>query len=87
MQTMPSNQQTQDAIKAALQGAVGLAHIIQAHGTIPSGHLYARIMEHISLDAYQRLLGVLKKAGLVKESSSHLLTWVGEQNPQPSNHN
>ena len=43
---------------------------------IPSGHLYAALMGHISLDDYNTIIGMLKKAGRVKESF-HLLTHVG----------
>jgi len=43
---------------------------------IPSGHLYAALMGHISLDDYNTIIGMLKKAGRVKESF-HLLTYVG----------
>ncbi len=39
----------------------------------PSGHLYAAMMGHVSLDEYQGLLAVAKQIEIVKESS-HLLT-------------
>ena len=35
---------------------------------IPSGHLYAALMGHLSLDSYNAIIGLLKKAGKVKES-------------------
>lgn len=42
---------------------------------IPSGHLYARLMSFgYSLAVYQRIIDVLKTAGLVTERA-HLLTW------------
>jgi len=42
---------------------------------IPSGHLYAALMGHLSLDSYQALIGMLKTAGKVKESY-HVLTYT-----------
>lgn len=46
-------------------------------GSVPSGELYARsCMSFMSVDAYQRVIDVLKQAGVVTEQY-HLLTWVG----------
>jgi hypothetical protein len=42
---------------------------------VPSGHLYAMLMSMMNLQMYQTIVGLLKKAGLVKESG-HFLTWV-----------
>lgn len=53
-----------------------LAETIRELGSVPSGHLYAQVMSHMSLDTYNSAIGVLKSADLVKESN-HLLTWIG----------
>ena len=43
---------------------------------IPSGHLYANLMGHMSLDMYNQIINKLKELGLVKETN-FLLQWVG----------
>lgn len=43
---------------------------------VPSGHLYARLMGHMSLDSYQKVIDILKVTGMVKEDRFHMLTWV-----------
>lgn len=65
-----------DKNKAALQIAVAVAEAIRDLGEVPNGHLYARLMGRMSLDAYNAIIGALKGAGLVKEES-HVLTWIG----------
>ena len=43
---------------------------------VPSGHLYARLMDRMSLEVYTQIIEILKKAGVVSESG-HLLTYIG----------
>lgn len=69
-----------DDAKAAVEIIMLVGDAIRELGEVPSGELYARLMGHMSLDGYQKILSVLKGAGLVKESS-HLLTWVGPPKP------
>lgn len=45
-------------------------------GGVPSGHLYTRLMEHMNLETYNRIIGMLKQAKVVEERS-HLLVWIG----------
>lgn len=45
---------------------------------VPSGHLYAGVMEYMSLETYEGLIAMLKRNGMVTESSSHLLTWTAK---------
>lgn len=54
-----------------------LSEAIRKAGEIPSGQLYAVVMGSLSLEQYERAIKVLKGAGLVVETSSHLLRWVG----------
>jgi hypothetical protein len=63
--------------KAYIGMAMALQEAIQHLGEVPSGHLYARLMGSIDLDTYNGLLDILKEAGVIKVSSSHLITWVG----------
>lgn len=56
--------------------AIAIAEAIRELKEVPSGHLYARVNQHMTLDAYFGIISALKSAGLVKEQNS-LLTWVG----------
>lgn len=62
--------------KARERVDAAIAEAIRKLGTVPSGHLYASLMGHLSLDQYQQIIGRLKRAGLVSESY-HELTWIG----------
>lgn len=47
---------------------------------IPSGHLYAICMGHLSLETYTNLITILKHLGLVTESN-YLLKGASNGNP------
>ena len=70
----------------AVAGAVGDA--IRELGSVPSGHLYARLMGHLSLEAYESILSTLVQTGLVRREANHLLVWSGPTGspgePQPN---
>jgi hypothetical protein len=61
---------------ATIAAARILADAIRDLGEVPSGHLYAHVMGAMSLETYQGLIGILKRAGLIEEKA-HLLTWIG----------
>jgi hypothetical protein len=64
---------------AALRIIQAIAEAIREAGKIPSGHLYAVLMEKgITIEQYENIIGLLKRTGLVKESAS-VLIWVGGQ--------
>lgn len=69
---------TQAQIKAALGMTVAVAESIRALGSVPSGHLYARLMDKIDLAAFEAMIRNLVNAGLVKNESD-MLTWVGPE--------
>ena len=52
-----------------------LADTIKESKEIPNGHLYAAVMGSVSLDVYQSCIGILKRAGLVKETYN-MLIWI-----------
>jgi hypothetical protein len=60
----------------AVVGAI--CETIRELGDAPSGPLYASIMAHTSLsfDDYIKIIGTLKRAGLVRERAN-VLTWIG----------
>ena len=71
------NAATHHEVKAALGIIQAVAEAIRELGEVPSGHLYANLMGQLSLEQYEHILGILKGAGLVRQSNAHLLTWVG----------
>lgn len=56
-------------------GALAIAETIREAGSIPSGHLWAAAMSHMSFDEYERIIALLTGAGLIR-SKNHLLTWI-----------
>jgi hypothetical protein len=63
-------------IDAVLEYVFAVGDAIRELGSVPSGHLYGMLMGEMTLERYNGVIGVLKKAGLVTESN-HLLTWTG----------
>jgi hypothetical protein len=60
-----------------LQVVQMVADAVRDVGSIPSGHLYAQVMNTLRLDQYNQIIGILKGAGLVAEDRAHMLRWVG----------
>lgn len=63
-------------VETALQVTAIVGDCIRDLGSVPSGHLYARLMDHMDLRTYEAIVAALKQAGLVSESAN-LLTWTG----------
>ena len=63
---------TKQEIEATLQTVKAIAEAIRDLGTVPSGHLYARVMGFMSLDQYNQIIGILKRQGLITESYHEL---------------
>lgn len=63
-------------IKAAFNAAVAIAEAIRELKQVPSGHLYATVMNTLDLTAFRAVIRTLVNAGLVSEKND-LLTWVG----------
>ena len=59
--------------------AVGTA--IKELGSVPSGHLYARLMGHMSLATYQTIISNIASTGLIRVDANHLLVWTGPNGP------
>ena len=64
-------------VAAQLRIVAAIGEAIKDLGSVPSGHLYARVMGILSLDQYNQVIGILKKQGLIEEKS-HELTWIAE---------
>ena len=63
--------------QAAKQALLAIASTVKDLGEVPSGHLYAALMDKMSLDVYNSLIEVLVRNKVIREEPSHLLVWVG----------
>jgi hypothetical protein len=54
-----------------------IANAIKEAGSIPNGHLYAMVMEAYTFEEYEKVITVLKNAGIVYELTTHMLIWKG----------
>lgn len=60
---------------ASVNAVHGIADAIRELREVPSGELYVRVMDVISLDQYRSIIGILTRAGLI-ECRGHVLTWI-----------
>jgi hypothetical protein len=65
---------TSDQVKAAIETIRAIADTIRSLGSIPSGELYARVMQYIPIDSYNRIIDILVNSGLITKTNN-LLTW------------
>ena len=70
---MPLDQKAQ--VSAALEAVRAVADAIRELKRVPSGVLYSAVMSKLSLESYEKIIGTLKGAGLVREEM-HELIWV-----------
>lgn len=63
--------------KAAVEIVLAVGSAIKELGSVPNGHLYARLMGQMSLETYNKIIALLVKTGAVK-NDNHLLTWIGK---------
>jgi hypothetical protein len=64
-------------IQAGLEIMIAAVEAIRDAKSIPSGTLYAAMMDTLSHDAYESMIRQVLRTGLVKQEN-HLLTWIGE---------
>jgi hypothetical protein len=64
---------------AAFKIVHAVAEAVRELKEIPSGHLYARLMGHLSLDQYEQVVALLVRTKLVEKDASHMLRWVGPE--------
>ena len=72
---------TRQEIKAALTGIQAVAEAIRNLKQVPSTDLYIHLMGHMDIQTYESIIGLLKRAGLVKEKGS-LLKWALPMTPE-----
>lgn len=68
---------TKTQINAAVNTVIAVAEAIRELKSVPSGHLYARVMSHMSLETYESVINTLKNAGVIKEDNSELI-WIAK---------
>lgn len=69
-----SAQTDRETAMVALVMTVG--EVVQTLGSVPSGHLYARVMQYLSFTQYQSVIASLKYAKLIEEKNNEL-HWIG----------
>lgn len=52
-----------------------IADAIKEVGNIPSGHLYVRLMNYMSLSTYESIINILEKGNFI-QVKNHLITWI-----------
>lgn len=67
---------TEAQVTAAIRAVAAIGDAIRELGSVPSGELYARLMGHLDIDQYQRIIDTLKRTGLVAELG-HVIKWIG----------
>lgn len=64
----------QEKISAALDVMRAVADAIKEAKRIPSGHLFAMLMEHgCSIEQFQTIVNTLKSTGLISEQNYELI--------------
>lgn len=65
-------------VKAAIEILRTVADLIKALGQVPSGELYARLLEplpQLTCETYLAMIDKMKEAKLIRVES-HLITWI-----------
>jgi len=65
---------TKEQLAAALDTLRALADTVKELGEVPSGHLYQVVMGRMSLQAYEKAIGLLIGAGLIRKCGN-VLVW------------
>lgn len=65
--------------EAYVEVVKSIADVIRELKAVPSGHLYARVADYMTLNTYQQIIETLKSIGVVEEKH-HLLTWIAPKN-------
>lgn len=68
---------TREQIAAGLEIVALVGQLIRESpgGQIPSGELYARLMDTFTLDQYESIISMLERGKLI-ERKHHLLRWL-----------
>lgn len=61
-------------IKQGLEIIQAIAGAIKDLKNVPSGELYAQVMNYLTLDQYNKVIDILKNAGVITVNN-HLISW------------
>lgn len=73
----PSSRPSASELSAGTRIILAVAETVRECGECPSGTLYAGLIGRVTLEGYSKILGILKGAGLIEVSPSHLVKWTG----------
>ena len=68
--------------KATVNTIYAVSEAVRTAGEIPNGHLYAMLCGTLGLEAYNSIIKLLVRAGLVS-NTANLLRWIGPQLETP----
>ena len=70
---------TKKQIGAAVAMTAAVAEAVRAAGSegVPAGTLYAALVGRVSHEGFEKLVGLLVRAALVRREANHLLVWSG----------
>jgi hypothetical protein len=68
---------TPEERKAVLDAIQAIAETIRTAGQVPAGHVYAAVMGIMTLNTFNSIIDTLRRSGLVKRETTHMLTWIG----------
>lgn len=63
-------------VKAVIEITRAVAEAIRDLGEVPSGELYARLMDKLDIRSYDFIIDTLLRAGVITRNN-HVLAWVG----------
>lgn len=63
---------TSNAVEAAVRASLAILEAVVDLGSVPSGHLYARLMGRMSLESYNAIINGLVKAEMIT-NEGHVL--------------
>jgi hypothetical protein len=74
-----------EQIKAGIGTITAVGDAIHQFQSIPSGHLYAHLCGHLSIDSYQEIIDILQKAGRIRVEPSFLIICTCPKNHSKEN--
>ena len=69
---------TKEQLKAAFLMLAAVTEAIREAKRIPSGTLYAMLIGKVDLAGYEKMIRMIKGAGLIEEKN-HELVWIGPE--------
>jgi hypothetical protein len=79
MEALNTHTPTATERRAGLKILLAVAETIREAGSVPGGHLYAGLVDRMSLQGFEAMIQILVNGNLVRRDASHLLTWIGPE--------